>query len=277
MASLQASGAGRLTVAAVYRREVAASLTRIWENVLDWEHLPWLHARSFVGIELERPLADGFRARVRLPPAHAPGTATLEVRLDRPGLRYVAHTVEGLGAGTEIWTRLEPVSERRTRIEVEFHLPGAFAGGAEQARKVGEAYAQLYTRLWDEDEAMMVRRQAVLDARPARPGPRERVVLGPVAALRPRLPFLVEAGGERWRVVDSAGALLVHTAVCPHLGGPLEEASPGADGALTCPWHGYRFDLRTGRSCDGRTLALRTAPRVEVDETGAAALVWGAA
>ncbi|TMP97098.1 MAG: hypothetical protein E6L09_13880 [Verrucomicrobia bacterium] len=30
-----------------------ASLERIWENVRDWEHLPWLHRRSFLDIQLE--------------------------------------------------------------------------------------------------------------------------------------------------------------------------------------------------------------------------------
>ena len=33
-----------LVIAAVYKREVAASLERVWENVYDWEHLPFLHS-----------------------------------------------------------------------------------------------------------------------------------------------------------------------------------------------------------------------------------------
>ena len=32
---------------AVYRRRIGASLERVWENVRDWEHLPWLHRQSF--------------------------------------------------------------------------------------------------------------------------------------------------------------------------------------------------------------------------------------
>ncbi len=35
-------------------------------------------------------------------------------------------------------------------------------------------------------------------------------------------------------------------AFCPHLEGPLFEGSV-ADGAVTCPWHTWRFDLRSGR------------------------------
>ena len=42
-----------LSLAAVYDRTVAASLERVWENVHDWEHRPFLHARAFADIELE--------------------------------------------------------------------------------------------------------------------------------------------------------------------------------------------------------------------------------
>ena len=53
-----------LTLAAVYEREVAASLERIWENVLDWEHLPWLHRTSFQAIHEVEAGPSGWRARV---------------------------------------------------------------------------------------------------------------------------------------------------------------------------------------------------------------------
>jgi nitrite reductase/ring-hydroxylating ferredoxin subunit len=43
------------------------------------------------------------------------------------------------------------------------------------------------------------------------------------------------------------GADVVCTqAFCPHLEGPLFQGSV-ADGCVTCPWHYWRFDLRTGR------------------------------
>jgi len=36
-----------LALAATYTREVTAGIQRIWENVLDWEHLPALHEIYF--------------------------------------------------------------------------------------------------------------------------------------------------------------------------------------------------------------------------------------
>jgi nitrite reductase/ring-hydroxylating ferredoxin subunit len=40
--------------------------------------------------------------------------------------------------------------------------------------------------------------------------------------------------------------VLCTQAFCPHLEGPLFQGSV-ADGCVTCPWHAWRFDLRTGR------------------------------
>jgi hypothetical protein len=39
----QLGGPAALALAAVYTPEVCVRVDRIWENVLDWEHLPALH------------------------------------------------------------------------------------------------------------------------------------------------------------------------------------------------------------------------------------------
>lgn len=49
--------------------------------------------------------------------------------------------------------------------------------------------------------------------------------------------------------------------ICPHAGGPLEESAV-ADGAVTCPWHGSRFDLGTGAVRHGP--ACTPLPRYQV-------------
>ena len=42
------------------------------------------------------------------------------------------------------------------------------------------------------------------------------------------------------------GEIFAINHVCPHRGGPLGEGR--LDGAIvTCPWHGWTFDVRTGR------------------------------
>jgi nitrite reductase/ring-hydroxylating ferredoxin subunit len=130
----------------------------------------------------------------------------------------------------------------------------------------------LYQRLWDEDEGMMVRRAEQLAA--ARAGdtePKLPLPLGPLAALRARLPALVEWGGRRWRIVELDGQLAVHATVCPHRLGPLEEAPVDADGCVRCPWHGDRFDVRSGRGVDRPRLRLAPAPELALGADGS---VW---
>src|SRR5262245_31281086 len=151
-----------LTLVAIYQRTIRASLERIWENVRDWEHLPWLHRSSFSSVHLLEQTLDSWRARITMPPAHAPREAVIEVQLDQANLRYWSRTLEGQGAGGEILTCLKPLGEWATDIVVEFRVPGV---GAKQAETVGAAYLRLYTRLWDEDERMMMRRQELIDTR----------------------------------------------------------------------------------------------------------------
>lgn len=38
------------------------------------------------------------------------------------------------------------------------------------------------------------------------------------------------------------------SAICPHRRGPLDTDGIGADYLAYCPWHGWSFDVRTGRS-----------------------------
>ena len=252
----------------VYRREVRADLSRVWENVFDWEHLPWLHRAAFSHIELVLRGSWGWRARVGLAPAETGRVILLELRTEREAGRYVARTLEGPGAGTEIWTRLEPRGAH-TGIEIAFCVPGV---ASEHAAAVGAAFERLYARLWDEDEAMMLRRTQEL-SRPRDPAaPAARVALGPLARLRERLPLVLDVGGVRVRLVQFGDEIVAHSARCPHWLGPLEDA-PLEDGCVRCPWHGYRFDVRTGASADGRRLHLAPAPRVEVDAEGRVALV----
>jgi 3-phenylpropionate/trans-cinnamate dioxygenase ferredoxin component len=37
---------------------------------------------------------------------------------------------------------------------------------------------------------------------------------------------------------------------CPHLGGPLSEGTLEGT-CVTCPWHGAKFDLATGKALEG--------------------------
>lgn len=53
------------------------------------------------------------------------------------------------------------------------------------------------------------------------------------------------AGGRAFCVANVNGTISVLDGVCPHEGGPLGEGIV-EEGRITCPWHNYSFDLRTG-------------------------------
>ncbi|HXJ35950.1 MAG TPA: Rieske (2Fe-2S) protein [Candidatus Eisenbacteria bacterium] len=213
------------TRVAVYDRTIRASLERIWENVLDWEHLPWLHRESFGHVRLLDESSGGFRAELSV--RGDPTPFVIDVAIDRANLVYHSRTVDGPGTGSDIVTTLAPVADHATNVHVEFLLPRVKPSSVES---VGRLYVGLYTLLWDQDEAMMIRRQAFVDGRLARTTC-EAVV---------------------------GGAPVRFSSVCPHLGGPLDGAAV-EDGCVTCPWHGYRFDVRTGRRVDGDAPALPAA------------------
>lgn len=54
---------------------------------------------------------------------------------------------------------------------------------------------------------------------------------------------------------------------CSHNGESLTKGTINFLGEVVCPWHGYRFSLKTGRECSERSRDLDTYP-VKSDETG---------
>ena len=74
----------------------------------------------------------------------------------------------------------------------------------------------------------------------------------------------VAAGGKAVALFRVGGALHALDGVCPHRGGPLGEGAV-ADGVVTCPWHGWRFEVATGRCLN---VPGKVQPRVAVREEG---------
>jgi nitrite reductase/ring-hydroxylating ferredoxin subunit len=93
------------------------------------------------------------------------------------------------------------------------------------------------------------------------------VTVARVADVPPGQVVLVQAG-ERWyALANLEGIWHALDNNCPHNGGPLGKGTlNGAE--LECPWHGWRWDVRSGRNCwpgsDWR--AARVPVRVVGDE-----------
>ena len=74
---------------------------------------------------------------------------------------------------------------------------------------------------------------------------------------------LIDTDRGRFCVRKHEGEWIAHSAECAHQLGPLENAVIAEDGSITCPWHGYRFCVKTGKNLDGKCASLATAPAVE--------------
>lgn len=104
----------------------------------------------------------------------------------------------------------------------------------------------------------------------------QRFVVAPVSAVPEGGRIIVEAGGREIGIFRVDGEFHAFLNRCPHLGGPLcegemlgliESDGPGdirldaGHRMLTCPWHGWEFDIKTGQSyCDPARMRARRYP-----------------
>jgi 3-phenylpropionate/trans-cinnamate dioxygenase ferredoxin subunit len=112
-----------------------------------------------------------------------------------------------------------------------------------------------------------------------------RYVVGTVDEIPPGTRKLVEVGGRAIGIFNVDGEFFAVRDRCPHQGAslcrgelyaPLDSVGPGnyahtgSQLILRCPWHGWEFDLRSGRSwCDPARTRVRRY-EVHVDSSQAA-------
>ena len=62
------------------------------------------------------------------------------------------------------------------------------------------------------------------------------------------------------------GTFYAMDGVCPHAGGPLGEGTLQGT-VVTCPWHGWQFDVKSGENCLNRRMIHKCfAVNVEGDD-----------
>jgi len=66
-------------------------------------------------------------------------------------------------------------------------------------------------------------------------------------------------GEERYAICNIEGRIHALAGTCPHQGGPLGQGA--VNGAhLTCPWHAWEFDCRTGENDYDPAVRIATFP-----------------
>jgi nitrite reductase/ring-hydroxylating ferredoxin subunit len=71
---------------------------------------------------------------------------------------------------------------------------------------------------------------------------------------------LVEVEGKEVLLVNGGGTIYACENECPHQGSPMSGGMVKDATTLTCPRHGYRFDLRTGACMDYPEYTLGVYP-----------------
>jgi nitrite reductase (NADH) small subunit len=101
----------------------------------------------------------------------------------------------------------------------------------------------------------------------------ERAVALPLAELPPDTSTIIKAFGTTIAIFNVGGRLFAVGNNCPHHGGPLchgrisgtalpsepYEYRYGREGrVLTCPWHGWEFDLESGQTMFDPSVGVKT-------------------
>lgn len=76
--------------------------------------------------------------------------------------------------------------------------------------------------------------------------------------------MVVEAGGKCLALFKMDGAFHVIDNTCLHRGGPLGEGDVEGD-TVSCPWHGWEYNVKTGHCLTNPSSHVRSYPTVVED------------
>lgn len=247
-----------------YVRKLPVSMERMMENAYDWEHLPFVHQSSFSSIASIETGSWGWRARVGLPPSGSDNFQIIELLVDVTKSYWATTVLAGQGEGIQIHTQANRLSSDSIEIDVRFYLPQAPAEPAQSDLILNYLRTQ-YGQLYDEDLGLMEGRQFALDQKHKRSSTsasREEILIGRVADMNPDQSYMIELATGSFAVRYWQGRWITHSAICPHRLGPLGMAPIGSDGTITCPWHGFRFNIESGKNDGAKCASLEAAPNL---------------
>ncbi|MEY3989723.1 MAG: hypothetical protein RI985_804 [Chloroflexota bacterium] len=103
----------------------------------------------------------------------------------------------------------------------------------------------------------------------------ERMALLPLTELLPGQMKCVVVDGLPIGVANVAGQVYAFDDACRHEGGPLSSGVLIND-TVTCPWHGWTYQLRTGKAIVPPVgIRIRVYPIVIIDDMIWADVDWG--
>jgi nitrite reductase/ring-hydroxylating ferredoxin subunit len=83
-----------------------------------------------------------------------------------------------------------------------------------------------------------------------------RIKIAEKSEIPPGTGKVVATAGRVLALFNAGGSFLAVDNTCPHRGGPLGEGQLKGT-IVTCPWHGWQFDLCTGASTHNPNASIR--------------------
>lgn len=103
---------------------------------------------------------------------------------------------------------------------------------------------------------------------------RERVAVARAGDLRPGQMLYVNVDGLPIALASVDGTIYAFSDSCRHEGGPLSSGVLRGE-VVTCPWHGWAYNVRTGKSVIPPIgLRVPTYPVIVEDETIFVEIDW---
>ena len=79
-------------------------------------------------------------------------------------------------------------------------------------------------------------------------------------------PVLIKADETKICLVRTNDGFFAIEELCPHLGASFSQGHVNYLNEIICPWHSYRYHLKTGEECEFKTVAAKTFPVKIEDE-----------
>jgi len=87
----------------------------------------------------------------------------------------------------------------------------------------------------------------------------ETVRVAGTADIAPGSGATVEVGDKSFAVFNVEGSYYAIDNTCVHRGGPLGEGEMEGN-TVTCPWHGWTYDVTTGRCLSNPSACVKSYP-----------------
>lgn len=85
----------------------------------------------------------------------------------------------------------------------------------------------------------------------------EFVKVAGTAEVKPGSGIVAEVNGQAIALFNVGGSFYAIDNTCVHRGGPLGEGELDGD-MVSCPWHGWQYDVKTGKSTTNPSACVKT-------------------